>query len=105
MKTLKLSMMGRWGLDELLGKQEGTRKERRVYSRVRGKITVLQSDRLVIAGAFASRGDGAFDGFKDFSVVLETEEVAQLLELGNTVKLPVAADVWMEPIMEQLEAK
>jgi hypothetical protein len=123
MTTITLSMMSRWGLEDLLGnafkamgKEEGTHKERRVFSRIRGKIKIDDDTRDVILDLITGQpatadqparpgiGDRALRGYPDVTVDLETEyEVPQLRELLKTAKLPVAADRWIDPIMEQLE--
>ena len=123
MTTITLSMMSRWGLEDLLGnafkamgKEEGTHKERSVFSRIRGKIKIDDDTRDVILDLITGQpatadqparpgiGDRALRGYPDVTVDLETEyEVPQLRELLKTAKLPVAADRWIDPIMEQLE--
>jgi hypothetical protein len=105
MKKVHLTMLQRFGLENLLGEQRGNREANIVFHRIRKKIKVPADTREKIAELMKTRGDAAFDNQPEATIELETEEVRKLRKLCEEAELPVAALEWVEPLMEQLEAK
>lgn len=107
-RIVTLTMIQRFGLDDLLSQQKGKRDTNAVWHRIRQKIKIpiaIRKDLTITAGNMLLIDPEAADKHESIDVWLETEEVRRLRKLGEETELPAAALEWLEPLMEQLEAK
>lgn len=107
-RTVTLTMIQRFGLDDLLAGQKGKRDANTVWHRIRQKIKIpisVRRDLTITSGQMLLIDPEAADRHEPIEVWLETEEVRRLRKLGEETELPAAALEWLEPLMEQLEAK
>lgn len=114
-RTISLTLTQRMGLDDLVAGQKGKRRDAfMVFHRVHRKLKLsfeyrneLSKRRVIVqTGQGFAIDEEAAEKEPVFELALETAEVYQLRTLLNDLDLPsVAAMDWIEPILDQLEAK
>jgi hypothetical protein len=116
-RTITLTIMQRFGLEDLLGSQKSKREAATVFYKIRKKIKVSLAERrdwtergiiiqhLTQQGTQIAIDEERAAQIAPLEVWLESEEVRRLRKLGDEVEVTPAILDWLEPLMEQLEAK
>lgn len=107
-RNVTLTMLQRFGLDDLLAGQKGKRDAMSVWHKIRQKIHIPLAERkrlTIVVGQQSGMDIVQAEQCDVITVWLESEEVRKLRKLGDETEILAAHMEWLEPLMEQLEAK